>query len=226
MKRAAFVLLLFIVVVCVAIWRMPASVVMVALPDAVAKNIAPHVSVHALDGTLWSGSAQFTLSAVPPTLRMAWRCSPSLSPLGLNCDVSDAVVGNVRLAALEGALLLSEIKIVQPVRLSINGLHAFDSDALSLAVTDARLSKQSLSMNANAVSVGSASRLRVNAAPLALGEISMDCAPIDKTERSEASRCTLRNRASDQRIDGQIELRPNRVSGNITAGSPVQTFTF
>jgi hypothetical protein len=226
MKRVTFALLLFVVAACVAIWRMPASVAMLALPDAIAQNMAPHVSVHAIDGTLWSGSAQLTLSAVPPTLRVAWQCSPGLSPFGLNCDVSDAIVGNVRVAALENAVLLSQMKIAQPIRLSVNGLRAFDSDVLSLTVGDARLSRQSLSINANAVSVGSTSRLRGNAAPIAIGEISMDCAPIDKTDRSAASQCTLRNRASDQRIDGQIELRPNRVSGSITTGSPAQTFTF
>jgi hypothetical protein len=222
-KRIVFALLLVIIAACVALWRMPASVAMLFVPDVVARNIAAHVSVHALDGTLWNGNAQFTLSAVPPTLRVDWRCTPSVSPIGLNCDMSDAITGNVRFAAFDNSVTLSQIKMAQPVRLSVNGLRAFDSDLLSVSIAAATLSKERAAVSANAVSVGSTSRLRGNAAPIALGEISVDCAPVDS---ADASRCTLRNRAADQRIDGQIELRPNRVSGSINTGSPAQTFTF
>ena len=223
MKRVAFAMLLIVVAVAVALWRLPASIIITVLPDSVSQVIAPHLSVHTLDGTFWNGSARFSLAAVPPTLRIEWRCVPNVSPVGLNCDLGDIATGNVRVAAFEKSITLSQIKIAQPVRLSVNGLRAFDSDLLSINVTNAVISNQRATVVANAVATAGVSRLRGNAAPLVLGEISLDCAPVDS---SETSRCTLRNRASDQRIDGQIELRPNRISGSVSTGTPAQTFTF
>jgi hypothetical protein len=222
-KRVAFVLLLMLVAVAVALWRLPASIILTVLPDSVSRQIAPHLSVHALDGTIWNGSARLSLAAVPPTLRIEWRCIPNIAPIGLNCNLGDAATGNVRVAAFENSVTLSQINIAQPVRLSVNGLRAFDSDLLSINITNAMISNQRATITANAVAIAGVSRLRGNAAPLVLGEVSLDCAPVDN---SETSRCTLRNRAGEQRIDGQIELRPNRVSGSVSTGSPAQTFTF
>jgi hypothetical protein len=222
-KRVAFVLLLILIAVAVALWRLPASIIITVLPDSVSRKIAPHVSMHALDGTVWNGSARFSLAAVPPTLRVEWRCVPGVAPVGINCDLGDAATGNVRVAAFENSVTLSQIKIAQPVRISANGLRAFDSDLLSINITNAMISNQRATITANAVAIASVSRLRGNAAPLVLGEVSLDCAPVDN---SETSRCTLRNRAGEQRIDGQIELRPNRVSGSVSTGTPAQTFTF
>jgi hypothetical protein len=222
-KRIAFVLLLILIAVVAALWRLPASIIITVLPDSVSRQIAPHVSVHALDGTIWKGSARFSLAAVPPSLRVEWRCVPSVAPVGLNCDLGDAATGNVHVAAFENLVTLSQIKIAQPVRLFVNGLRAFDSDLLTINVSNVVLSNQRAAVSANAVAIAGVSRLRGNAAPLVLGEVSLDCAPVDN---SETSRCTLRNRAGEQRIDGQIELRPNRVSGSVSTGTPAQTFTF
>ena len=226
MKRGACFVLLIVIALVVPVWRLPASVFFAALPDSVMSAAAPHISIHAITGTVWNGSAEFSLAPVPPRLRINWQCVPSVSPFGASCGLSDAVTGNAQLRALDQSVQLSQIKLAQPVRAMFNGIRVFDSELLSIAIDNATLSNAAAIVKGSAMSTNSQSR--VGNAPLALGEVSIDCVPTANA-LTLSSICTLRNRAANQRIDGVIELRSNRVSGTITlpqTNGPTQTFTF
>jgi Type II secretion system (T2SS), protein N len=224
MKRIAFCALLMLVAVAVALWAMPASIAIALLPNAVAQQMAKHVAFHEITGTLWQGSARFTVSAVPPTLRVSWRCAPSIASLAIDCQWSDAITGNTSIAPFQKRITISALKAAIPLRVSLPGANVFASEWVSLELKTATVSAQQTWLTGSLIATNAVSY--TGNTSINLGEISIDCVPLEK---AATSRCTLRNRASDNRVDGQIELSADRVSGSATftpAGGATQQISF
>jgi hypothetical protein len=228
MKRLAFILLLCVTMLLVAIWRMPASLMVALLPTNVAERIAAQVSIHEMNGTVWNGNARFTLAAVPPTQRIRWRCTPDVLSLSIDCALSESVSGALRFSLAKQTINLTAVKATLPLKINAANAGQFASDLASIDITSAELSSSTALVSAamkaeHAVLI---SMMNPSGLPIALGEISLDCTPVAATK---TSRCTLRNRASAQRVDGQIDLAPNKASGAITftpAGGVSQQISF
>lgn len=224
MKRFLFALSLVLVAVAVLLWRLPANLALVALPAAAFKKIAPHVSIHEINGTLWQGDARLTIAATPSTQRIAWRCTPKLLVATIECSLSDAVSGSAIFHPLSQSLSLSDVKTAVPLRLIAPGASIVTSDEVSASIARGELSSKVSKLTATLTAVNATTRMGETAT--SLGEVSLDCTPIAD---GVGSRCTLRNRASENRLDGQFDLNPSRANGNITfapANGIRQSFSF
>ena len=68
MKRLVIALALITVALIVVIWRAPASLIAGVLPPEVSRV----AQLHQATGTIWRGSALFSVTGVPPSLSLAW----------------------------------------------------------------------------------------------------------------------------------------------------------
>jgi hypothetical protein len=224
MKRLLFALLLVLVALSVLLWRLPANLALAALPANALKILSPHASIHELNGTMWQGDAQLTITAIPSTQRIAWRCTPKLFSAMIDCTLSDAVSGKITLHPLSQSLNVNDVKSAMPLRFIAPGATIVTSDKVSVNINRGEFSAKNSKLTATMTAVNAATRIGDTAT--ALGEISLDCTPLEGTA---GSRCTLRNRASENRLDGQMDLNPNRASGNISfapVGGVRQSFSF
>jgi hypothetical protein len=221
-KRIAFAFVMLLLAFAVFLWRFPASAALAFFPmnDAVKSAI----KLHDVRGTLWSGSARFTASVIPATQTISWSCAPRFLSVSIQCELSDALRGQIEVAALTKTLMVSGLETTQALQWSGVANSAFSSEMANIKLSKATLGMTQALVSANIV----ATRIETVAAnaPLSWGEVSVDCSPVDQTP---ASRCTLRNRASDNRLDGQIDITANRISGNLTitpAGASAQRIAF
>jgi hypothetical protein len=222
MRRIALVIAMLLLALAVFLWRFPASAALAFFPMGDAVKSA--IKLHDVRGTLWSGSARFTVSVIPATQTIAWTCVPRIFSLSIQCELGDALRGQIEVAPLKKTLTISGLETTQALRWSGVANTTFSSEMTNIKLSKATLGLTQALVTATAV----ANRVETVAAnaPLSWGEVSMDCAPVDQTQ---GSRCTLRNRASDNRLDGQIEIGANRVSGNLTitpAGASAQRIAF
>jgi hypothetical protein len=226
-KRIMFALLLIAFAVVVAIWRLPASAIIAMLPDSVAQKMSQQVSIHEVNGTLWNGNARFTVSAIPPTLRVSWQCAPNMLKLAIECTLTDSITGSLAASLPSQSLALSDLKVAVPIRLNVANTGMFESELVNVSVSAALLSSSQTAITAGLSAVNAVTT--TGSTSFALGEISLDCAPMDKSDKADSSRCTLRNRASDNRVDGQIDVSAAKATGAITftpAGGSQQRFSF
>ncbi len=224
MKRLFVAISLIAITFSVLVWRLPASTVLAALPADAVNKVAPFVTIHELGGTIWSGDARISVSAIPSTQRIVWNCAPKRLALAIDCALSEAISGVATIDVLSQSITLNNVKTAVPFRFVAPGATIVTSDQLSATVANASLSAKATQLTATITAVNTATR--IGETVTLLGEVSLDCAPIDA---APGSRCTLRNRASENRIDGQIDLNPNRVSGNVAfapAGAVRQSFSF
>jgi hypothetical protein len=222
MKRIAFVIAMLLLALIVFLWRFPANASFAFFPMSDAVKSA--IKLHDVRGTLWSGSARFTANMIPATQTIAWSCAPRFSSLSIQCELTDALRGQIEVAPLAKTLTISGLETTQALQWSGVANSAFSSEMANIKLSKATLGLTQALVTANVV----ANRVETIAAnaPLSWGEVSADCAPVDQTP---GSRCTLRNRASDNRLDGQIEISANRISGNLTitpAGASAQRIAF
>lgn len=221
MKRLLATLLLLAVTLAVLLWRMPASVLLWAIPSESSRAL----QLHRIEGTLWRGSAQFSVVAVPPALSLRWFCRPQWWPLGAQCDLGDAFAGSVTLHALSPALTAARVTAVVPLQVSAGAQVIARSPRVFAELATATLSRERVTVQGNLRAHDAAYRLGDSEIPL--GEVSLDCAPA--TDAAAGSVCTLGNRGGNARLDGRLQLSPRGVSGSVEltpAGGVTQRFGF
>jgi hypothetical protein len=209
-KRILFVLLLVLVALGVLLWRFPANAMLAFVPTKTLQSLAPHLSIHEMNGTLWHGRARFTAAAIPPTLSLRWDCTPKPFALTIDCTLGESASGRLAISPLSQTLNVIDLKSVAPLRFVAPGSTIVSSDAVSIVIASAELSSTKTKLTATLTATHAASQ--TGSTMLPLGEVSIDCAPIDS---APTSRCKLRNRNADNRVDGDIELGPQRATGNI-----------
>jgi hypothetical protein len=221
-KRAALILSMGLIALVVFLWRFPASAALSFLPkNEVTKN---WVKLHELRGTLWAGSARFTVNGIPATQTLSWSCAPSVFSLTIECALGNAITGRIAIQPLSRTLIASDLETTQSLQWSGVANSAFSSDIATIKVSSATFSPKLAQVTANAIAKGVDTR--TGNAALSWGEVSLDCAPIDQ---SAVSKCALRNRASDNRLDGNIDISATRASGNVTitpSGASPQRIAF
>ncbi|TAG50157.1 MAG: hypothetical protein EAZ30_00140 [Betaproteobacteria bacterium] len=224
MKRILFALLLVLVALGVLLWRFPASAMLAFVPTKALQSLAPHLSMHELDGTLWRGRVRLTAAAIPSTLSLQWDCAPKPLSLSIECALSESVSGRVTISPSSQSLNVADLKSVVPLRFVAPGSTVISSDAVSIAVASAEFANTKAKVTATLTASNATSQTGSTALPL--GEVSVDCAPIDS---APASRCTLRNRNAENRVDGDIEFGPQRATGSVVftpSGGSAQRMSF
>jgi hypothetical protein len=222
MKRVAIILAVTVVALVVFLWRVPASVALWLLPNQ--EPTKNWVKLHELRGTVWSGRANATLIAIPATQTLSWSCSPQLFSLSISCELRDALTGQVTIQPLAQTLTASNIDTAQAIQWSGIANSALSSELTTIKISSALFSSNVLHISANAIAKGV--ETRANNSVFSLGEVSIDCAP---NNQASGSSCTLRNRASENRVDGSFELTSRRATGTVTfkpAGASEQRFSF
>jgi hypothetical protein len=221
-KHVALVFAVTVVALVVFLWRMPASAALWLLPHH--EQTKNWVKLHELRGTLWSGGASATLIAIPATQTLTWSCSPHVFSLSISCELGSALTGQVTIRPLAQTFTASNIETAQAIQWSGIANSALSSELATIKISSALLSSNVLHVSANAVAKGV--ETRANNTVFSLGEVSIDCAP---NNQASGSSCTLRNRASENRVDGSVELTSRRASGNLTfkpASASEQRFSF
>lgn len=220
MKKIVAAIVLLLIALGVFLWQLPATFVVAMLPAQTAK----FMQLHRVSGTVWQGRALFSVIGVAPAIPLAWACRPSLSMLGVRCDVRDGVDGTVTLDALGGALQLDHLTALVPVQYAMSASVGASASGGVADIKSARLSPQAVTIN-GALRATEAS-YRAGGADIPLGDVSADCAPAPDA-RSTA--CKLTNRGGSGRLDGSITLTPSSVSGNLEltpAAGPTQRLVF
>ncbi len=220
MKRLLIFFLLLAVASSVFVWQLPASIVAGFLPIEATR----FVQLHRITGTLWRGNALFSAMGVSPTLSLAWRCQPSILPLGARCTLSESVTGVAQVNFLSGELTADKLTAVLPVQ--VGGGAAFMAESPRVA-----LDISSLSINATSLAISGSVRAEsvryaFGQAPIALGEVTADCKP---DVAAAMSRCSISNRGGNARLDGQLTLTPRKAGGTLEltpSGAPAQRITF
>lgn len=220
MKRLLFCCLLVVIALLVCLWRLPASVALALLPAQAASVLR----VHQLDGTIWSGSAKFSVQHVPPTLSLDWTCRPALAPVGLSCELRDAVSGRLGASVLDRSLTAQQLTVSLPVQIQAGGVALGGSPRVAATVSELLLSPNQFALKA--VARVDDATWRFGQSELRLGELSVDCVPA--TDRA-STHCALSNRGGDARLDGKATLSTQRIGGSVElapANGPVQRFAF
>jgi Type II secretion system (T2SS), protein N len=221
MKRALFVLLLIATALFVFAWRLPASVLLFALPNNA--QLERFVRLHDIEGTLWSGSARLTSALSPAAQRLSWRCAPSIATVAINCTVNGAVEATLSAKPLAQTLRIDSLSLQQTLDVRPNAAAAASAQSFSLTVKDALLSTRQIAFTGTA----NASDTTVSFGNVVteLGEVFLDCKPATDA----TTQCSLKNRASATRIDGAITLSGQRATGNVELNAPgavAQKFSF
>lgn len=210
MKRLLGIVALALIALAVLAWRMPASVIRLTMPAQAAK----FVQLHALDGTLWQGRARFTPTAVPIAVPIAWSCRPSLAPLGLRCTLHDGLSAEITLDAWRAMIHVTRLtSAALPVQYAAGAIPIVEASDLVFTITEGRAARDTLALGGNVRARNV--RATLAAAPLALGEVTLDCAP-DTAPASAQTRCTLANRGGGARLDGTLTLGMGGASGTVT----------
>jgi hypothetical protein len=161
---------------------------------------------------------------IPATQTLSWSCVPRVFSLSIECDLKDAIAGQIAIQPLLRTMNANNVETTQSLQWSGVANSAFSSEITSIKVSSATFSPKLSRVNANAIAKGFETRTGNTAQ--SWGEVSVDCAP---SNQSATSKCALRNRASDNRLDGTIDVSAARVSGNLTitpSGASAQRIAF
>lgn len=218
-KIAAFLALAFIALGVFA-WQLPASVVVTLLPADASK----FVQLHRVSGSVWNGRALMSVVGVAPAMPLAWSCRPSVSPLGVRCELRDVLTGVATADVLGAVIHLERVSAVLPVQYSMSASIGASSSGVVADIATATLSQKTVAIKGSLRAADAT--YRAGAADVALGEVNADCAPASDA-RSTA--CTLSNRGGSGRLDGKLSLTPARATGSIEltpANGPAQRVAF
>lgn len=204
-KIAAFLALAFIALGVFA-WQLPASVVVTLLPADASKFL----QLHRVSGSVWNGRALMSVIGVAPAMPLAWSCRPSVSPLGVRCELREALIGVATADVLGAAIQLERVSAVLPVQYSMGASIGASSSGVVADVATATLSQKTVAIKGSLRAANAS--YRGGSADVALGEVDADCAPAPDA-RSTA--CTLSNRGGSGRLDGTLSLTPARATGSI-----------
>lgn len=221
MKRVLSVITLLLIAAAVLLWRLPASVLRLALPPELARV----VQLHRLDGTVWHGSTLVTVSSVPPALPLAWTCRPVLWPLGVTCELRDAVGGNVTLNAVSQEVIAERITASVPLRVATGNQVIAQTPRVTASLAAATIARDRVLLKGNLRANDAA--YRFGNADLQLGEVSLDC--MAAPEVRGGSVCTIANRGGAARLDGRLQVSSRAVTGSIEltpAGGVTQRIGF
>lgn len=220
MRRLVVAVALLLTALTVCLWRLPASLVALAIsPEA-----ARFVQLHEASGTLWNGRARFNVTGVPPTWSIAWQCRPSVSPPGAHCQLSDSVSGSVNVNALTATLVGEQLALSVPLDIAPVAGVAATSTRLAANIQQLAISQSALSLKANLRADDA--RYRLGQSELALGEVAVDCTP---NPDAISSTCTVANRGGNARLDGRVILTSNKATGTLElkpVNGPVQRVSF
>jgi hypothetical protein len=210
LRKAAFVLLALLIALAVLLWRLPVSSALLVIPSPSNAPWSKFLSLHEVNGTLWRGSARFSVSAVPVAQLLQWRCAPSVASFAIDCDLGGALSGRIVLRPLargvQAERLSSDIALQFAANPSV--VAASERVALTIARLDANDSRVSLEGGI----VARDTSYRIGDKTFDLGEVFIDCKPV--TDKAESA-CAIKNRASATRLDGVLTLSARRASGSI-----------
>ncbi len=221
MKRLIFVIALIAVSLSILLWRLPASALLLALPNP--SSFAHVARLHDVDGTLWQGSARLTTALSSAAQRITWRCTPSLSA-SIDCVLGGAVESSLRVQPFAQTLHVDSLSLQQTLNAAPSGVATTSAQSLSVTVKDARLSRQHIAFTGSAIARDAA--FAVSNTTTELGEVFVDCKP---SADAKSTDCTVKNRASTTRIDGTFALMAQRATGSIEVsvpGAATQKFGF
>ncbi len=206
MKKVLTTLTLLLTTLGVFVWQLPASAIVALLPA----DASRFVQTHRVSGRLWDGRALVSVIGVAPALPLAWLCRPSLLPLGMRCELQDAVTGTFVIDALDRTIQFDRMTALVPVRYLTGMRVGAWSSAVAADIATARLSQQTIAIKGSLRAADAG--YRAGAADVAVGDVTVDCIP---TADAHATACALSNRGGSGRLDGQLNLTPGRMSGNI-----------
>ena len=220
MKRFFIALALLAVALIVAIWRAPASFIAGMLPPEISRV----AQLHQAAGTLWRGSALFTVTGVPPSLSLEWQCRPSLSPLGARCELSESLSALVTLDVLANKLTSERVSASLPIQVTAAGAASATSPVVVANFSEIIASRSSLSIKGNLRA--SDAMYRLGNTETSLGELTVECA---SAADNVSSTCAISNRGGNARIDGKLSLTTSKASGLLEltpANGPTQRVNF
>ena len=220
MKRILIALALLGVVLIVALWRAPASLIAGVLPPEVSRVS----QLHHASGTIWRGSVLFSVTGVPPSLSIAWQCRPSLAPLGLRCELSESLSAMVTVDVVANKLTAERVSAALPVQITAAGAASAKSPNVVASFSEITASHSSLSIKGNLRASDAIYRLAN--VETSLGELTVECAPaVDNA----SSTCAISNRGGNARFDGKLSLTSSKASGSLEltpTNGPVQRINF
>lgn len=223
---------LVLVALSVLVWRAPASLVAAALPPEISRAM----QLHELTGTLWQGRALFSVTSIPPSLALAWACRPSLSPLGVRCVLSESASALLTFDLLANAVHAERVTAQVPIQLSAVGIAQAGSPNLVVNFPEILVGKNRVDITGGLRA--SEATYRLGGDDLALGELTVECAPATDAasansaigaKASRGSNCTLSNRGGGARVDGKISISSSNAGGTLAltpANGPTQRITF
>lgn len=206
MTRFFIALALLTVALMVAIWRAPASLIAGMLPPEISREAL----LHEASGTLWRGSALFSMTGVPPALSVAWQCRPSLAPLGVRCELSESLSALVTVELLARKLVAERVSASLPLQVAAAGAASAISPIVVANFSEITASRSALFIKGNLRA--SDSIYRVGNTETSLGELTVECAPATD---SSSSTCAVSNRGGNARLDGKLLLTSNKASGSL-----------
>ena len=220
MKRMLVALMLLFVALTVAVWRAPASLIAGTLPPEISRV----AQLHQTTGTIWRGSALFTVLGVPPSLSLAWRCRPSIAPLGVRCELSESLSALIVGDVFANRLIAERVSASLPIQATIAGAASATSPNVTANFSEIIASRNALSLKGNlrASEVG----YRFGNTETLLGELTVECAPSPDTKTST---CSISNRGGNARLDGKLLLTSNKATGSVEltpANGPAQRVNF
>ena len=222
MTRIFVALALLVVALTVAIWRAPASVIAGVLPPEITRV----AQLHEVSGTIWAGRALFSVTGVPPSLSLAWRCRPSLAPVGVRCSLAESLSAQVIVDLFAGKLVAERVNAALPLHLTVAGAATAASSNVVANFSEITGSRSAISIKGNLRA--SDASYRVGSADTSLGELTVECTP--STDGANAtSTCAVSNRGGSARLDGKILFTGNKASGSLEltpTNGPAQRVAF
>jgi hypothetical protein len=220
MRRFFIWILLPAITLAVAVWQAPASLIALFLSAETARV----VQVHTLNGTLWRGSTLLSVTGVPPSLSVAWQCRPSLSALGLHCELSQSLAGVFTVDLVASKIRADAVTATLPIHVVAAGTTLAASPKVVADFSEIVAAKNMLALKGNVRASDASYRLGNSAT--ALGELTLDCLP---AADAVSSNCTVSNRGGGARLDGKLLLTPSKASGELVltpSGGPAQRIAF
>ena len=220
MKRIFIALALLAVALIVAIWRAPASLIAGVLPPEISRV----AQLHQTTGTIWRGNALFTVTGVPPSLSLAWQCRPWLAPLGLRCELNEALSALVTVDVVANKLIAERGFASLPIQVTVAGVATATSPTVVASFSEITASRSALAIKGNLRA--SDASYRLGTTETTLGELTVECAPsLDTTN----STCTVSNRGGNARLDGKLLLTSSKAGGSLEltpVNGPAQRVNF
>ena len=206
MKRFFVFLSLLTVALMVAVWRAPASLIAGLLPAEISRV----AQLHQTTGTIWRGSALFSVAGVPPSLSVAWQCAASFAPLGLRCELNESLNARVTVDVLANQLIAKRVSANLPIQLTVGGVATATSPNVIANFSEIAASRNGLSVKGSLRA--SDAGYRFGNTEASLGELTVECTPAADATNST---CTISNRGGNARLEGKLSLTSNKASGSL-----------